>query len=106
MSTRSIRLLVASTTTAAIMASLPSPASSAPEDPFGRSPSRAVSRAADPAPLVRVPTYAQRRADFERDRAAWCYRPAEFLFWAEELDADIACIYPAVLPGRCAQTRK
>lgn len=50
----------------------------------------------------------ERNADyvtFESDRAAWRYRPAEFLFWAEELDADIACIYPAVLPGRCAQTR-
>lgn len=47
----------------------------------------------------------ERNADyvtFERDRAAWRYRPAEILFWAEELDADIACIYP-VMPGRCAQ---
>jgi hypothetical protein len=50
----------------------------------------------------------ERNADyvtFERDRAAWRYRPAEILFWAEELDSDIACIYPAVSPGRCAQAR-
>gem|GEM_PF-901209 len=39
---------------------------------------------------------------FERERAAWRYKPAEILFWAEELDADIACIYP-LLPGRCAK---
>jgi len=40
---------------------------------------------------------------FQRDRAAWRYRPAEILFWAEEIDADIACIYP-LLQGHCAQT--
>jgi len=41
---------------------------------------------------------------FERDRAAWRYRPAEILFWSEELDADIGCIYP-LLQGRCTQTQ-
>ena len=39
---------------------------------------------------------------FERDRAAWRYRPAEILFWSGELDADVACAYP-VLSRRCAK---
>lgn len=42
---------------------------------------------------------------FERERAAWRYRPAEILFWAQDLDADFACIYP-VLRGRCAKTQQ
>jgi hypothetical protein len=53
------------------------------------------------APTARNADY----VTFERNRAAWRYRPAEILFWAEELDSDIACIYPAVSPGRCARTR-
>lgn len=47
----------------------------------------------------------ERNADyvtFARDRAAWRYRPAEILFWSEELDADVACVYP-VLSRRCAR---
>ncbi len=45
----------------------------------------------------------ERNADYVsygRDRAAWRYRPAEILFWSEELDADVACTYPA-LSRRC-----
>jgi hypothetical protein len=41
---------------------------------------------------------------FARDRAAWRYQPAEILFWAEEIDGEIGCIYP-LLQVRCAQTQ-